>query len=100
MIASRTAATRAAARTLRAPIRAPRQTRFASTTQSEAAKAGGVSGYAAGVAGGATVFLVRSSTFLSFHSHGGIASHLRLTSSNTTYRLDTHTTTSPGLRPS
>lgn len=57
MIASRTAATRAAARTLRAPIRAPRQTRFASTTQSEAAKTGGASGFAAGVAGGATVFL-------------------------------------------
>src|SRR3954471_22106282 len=99
MIASRTA-TRAAARTLRAPIRAPRQTRFASTTQGEAAKAGGASGFAAGVAGGATVFLVRSSIFLFSHFYGGIASQIRLTSSNTTYRQDTHITTSPGPRPS
>ncbi|KAA8570362.1 hypothetical protein EYC84_002658 [Monilinia fructicola] len=47
---------RAAARTLRAPARQQvRQTRFVSTTQAEGAKAGGASGFAAGVAGGAVV---------------------------------------------
>jgi len=56
MIASRTA-TRAAARQLR-PRKAPRQIRFASTNQQQAA-AGGSSGLVGGIAGGSLVFLVR-----------------------------------------
>ncbi|KAI9642285.1 hypothetical protein NHQ30_009087 [Ciborinia camelliae] len=57
MLSTRTAS-RAAARTLRAPIRQrTRQTRFVSTTQAEGAKAGGASGFAAGVAGGAVVLV-------------------------------------------
>ncbi|RAL66869.1 hypothetical protein DID88_007651 [Monilinia fructigena] len=57
MLSSRTAS-RAAARTLRVPVRQQvRQTRFISTTQAEGAKAGGASGFAAGVAGGAVVLV-------------------------------------------
>ncbi|PVH85086.1 hypothetical protein DL98DRAFT_64700 [Cadophora sp. DSE1049] len=55
MFTSRTA-TRAAARSVRTPLRASRQVRFQTTNQ-QAAKAGGASGLVGGLAGGGLVFL-------------------------------------------
>ncbi|CZT49252.1 uncharacterized protein RSE6_10066 [Rhynchosporium secalis] len=57
MFTSRTAV-RAAARSVRTPLRASRQTRFQTTdVNSQAAKAGGASGLVGGLAGGGLVFL-------------------------------------------